>query len=382
MDTYLALLKLYKKHGLDIKAGLYPWHFPIQNTHDIEFTKTQLPFTAMVKFDRIIGTGGGLHILETLFLSSLSQSQKPQNIFIVGNSFGWSTFALALANPDATIVALDNVSEGNHARFAFDLSQKIAGTEFPNVIIIEGSSPQDVASCVEQHLKGPIDLALIDGLHTNEQQTKDFLAIEPHLSSSSLVLFHDVLNLAMMKSFTTLQADFPQYESALLTRTPSGMGYFMTPTIPQQTKEILFAFQEKREIISLLNREITHNRTCHELMECKIILEGQERQRIQFREMHPWIDEKMDNRTDLYWVLVTLLPQEIELGIEHFSSKFKLQHCSILQGIQRFPNGVQQMVVVIIGISEAELVKLMRRRKTKSFLCGQKGIASELMSIS
>ena len=73
--------------------------------------------------------------------------------FIIGNAFGWSTFALALSNPSAQIVAIDALVEGHDALYGHNLCQKIIKEEgFGNVKILHASSPQDVESVVQEHL--------------------------------------------------------------------------------------------------------------------------------------------------------------------------------------------------------------------------------------
>jgi predicted O-methyltransferase YrrM len=48
--------------------------------------------------------GGGLAIVELMFLDCLMQVIQPKNIFVIGNSFGWITLALGLMCPAARVV--------------------------------------------------------------------------------------------------------------------------------------------------------------------------------------------------------------------------------------------------------------------------------------
>ena len=61
-----------------------------------------------------------------------------------------------MVNPDALVVAVNNLSEGTNSKNAFDISRRIAEDHFPNVTIIEGTSPQDVPKIVQNHLGGSL----------------------------------------------------------------------------------------------------------------------------------------------------------------------------------------------------------------------------------
>ena len=256
MEVFLRLLDIYRRQDLQINTGLYPWHFERLYPPQAILLHMFAPFTGIAKEEKGFSTGGGIHILEILLLEAVSRDFQPKNIFIIGNAFGWSTFALALANPSAQIVAIDALVEGNDALYAHNLCQKIIEDEgFENVKILHASSPQDVESVVNTHLNGPIELALIDGKHTPQQQTLDFQAIQQVVADEHIVFLHDVLNWNLTESFVQLRATYNSLVAKMLMRTPSGMAVFHTPNIPASTARVIDAFTASKESIRSLQKE-------------------------------------------------------------------------------------------------------------------------------
>ena len=102
------------------------------------------------------------------------------NVFCIGNSFGYSTLALALAfGPRARIVALDahETRNGKDSMVASgtNLTRRLAKLQGLNVRVHVGVSPFEVGSGLRhermayapgQDRAGGIDLAFIDGAHT------------------------------------------------------------------------------------------------------------------------------------------------------------------------------------------------------------------------
>lgn len=192
-------------------------NFNINFPNDTKLTDVFVPYDA----------GQGIAMVELYLFQSLAKVFEPETIFIIGNAFGWSTIGLSLMYPKAKILAIDNLSDSPLSRHVFDLSKRIIGENHLNATVIEGTSPQDVSALVQQHLGGKIDLAFIDGLHTNDQQTLDYQAVKPLLSPSAAVAFHDVSMMDMLASFKDILTDWPG-PGHLLSRTPSGMGLLYT----------------------------------------------------------------------------------------------------------------------------------------------------------
>ena len=234
MSHIVTLIGAYERRGYQIRTGLNPAHFGSQRG---------VYFTVLFRDSIVKLTGGGLAPPECQVVERLASYWNPQRIFVIGNAFGWSTLLLSLVFQDASVVAIDNLTEGDDARLGFDVTRNLVEDLDLDTNVVVGSSPEDVAGIVDEHL-GSIDLALIDGLHTNEQQWKDYLAVKPWLTGEAVVLFHDVLDWAMTESFERIQADWPG-PSTILHRTPSGMGLIYTESLEKHFDPILTEFVER-----------------------------------------------------------------------------------------------------------------------------------------
>ncbi|MDQ2675956.1 MAG: class I SAM-dependent methyltransferase, partial [Actinomycetota bacterium] len=63
---------------------------------------------------------------------------------------------------------------------------------FPNLEIYGVTSDEFFArEDVDEILRGPIELAFIDGLHLFEQVVRDFINVERHSDRDTIALFHD-----------------------------------------------------------------------------------------------------------------------------------------------------------------------------------------------
>ena len=134
-------------------------------------------------------TGGGAlpYDLE-LFVRLANVMPNVTSIFGIGNAFGYSTLALALVFPSARIDVLDAEIEGRANAFGSNLTRRIAKSNRLNLHVHKGLSPWDVT----KHIHRPVDVAFIDGLHTNSQQYMDFTSLLPHMRRSHAMILHDV----------------------------------------------------------------------------------------------------------------------------------------------------------------------------------------------
>jgi predicted O-methyltransferase YrrM len=169
-------------------------------------------------------TGGGIAIDEIYFFENVLKLFNPQREFLIGIASGWSTIALGLINPSASLYGIDNITEGRHAQEGLELTKRIAQKLNIDLTIFVGSSPQDVPLFLSN--VGSIDFVFVDGLHTNEQVVLDFEAVLPYLSESAIVVFHDVLNWNMLLGWEKIVelAAKNNFKSKVLRRTSSGMG--------------------------------------------------------------------------------------------------------------------------------------------------------------
>lgn len=227
------LLKAYRRHGFIARTGLNPLYF---NDPDSPFTH----------FHRANGepvhVGGGLAPQEIHFLECLCEGAfRPRNVLIIGNAFGWSALAIGLILPDARVVAIDAGIEGSATDQGAMLTRTIAAEECISVRVVTAWSPGDVAAVVASECDGPLDLVLVDGLHTNEQLARDFMGALPHASPGCVFVFHDVLHWHMVEAFNGLQLP-PSYERRVLTRCPSGMGVVFPSALDETARDAINAF--------------------------------------------------------------------------------------------------------------------------------------------
>ena len=168
-------------------------------------------------------TGAGLALAEIAMLEHVLADVRG-HCLIIGNGFGWSAVALGLIlRGRGRVVALDACLEGDDGAIGIEVSNAIARERGLPMAVVRGTSPADIPAIATGHLDGRLDIVLIDGLHTDEQQAVDYEAVRPFCHPGTLVLFHDVLNWRMTASFASIAARDAR-ASVLLSRTPSGMG--------------------------------------------------------------------------------------------------------------------------------------------------------------
>ena len=178
-----------------------------------------------------LAAGGGVAASDIELFIRLAQlpvlrTRRRLNVFCIGNAFGYSTLALALSFPHARIAVLDahetrqgkdrGVSEGTN------LTRAIVRSNGLDVRVHVGASPYDVGdvlrhegmaaaggSAGEEAPHGAVDVAFIDGAHTDANQWSDWAAIRPHLRprGASVVILHDVTLSRMYRSLHAILAE-------------------------------------------------------------------------------------------------------------------------------------------------------------------------------
>jgi predicted O-methyltransferase YrrM len=123
-------------------------------------------FTAQYKVEILAAYDAGIVLQELYFLECLAQVRQAESVFVIGNSFGWSTLALSLLHPGATVTAIDSGFDENSLE-GMDLTNRIAVGLGTGATAIRATSPQDVRAVVFSNLGGAVDLAFIDGFHTH-----------------------------------------------------------------------------------------------------------------------------------------------------------------------------------------------------------------------
>lgn len=109
--------------------------------------------------------------------------------------------------PSSKLVAFDKVRISG-----INLTNKLS--DKPQHIAIKGSTPEDIALIIRSYLDGEYDLVLVDAAHTNEVQTSELEIFKNFLSSTSAVLFHDILKCNLVESFNEISAK--EYERDFL----------------------------------------------------------------------------------------------------------------------------------------------------------------------
>src|SRR5262249_30254182 len=118
---------------------------------------------------------------------------------------------------------------------------------------VRGVSPQDVGA-LAAGLGGPVDLALIDGLHTNAQILLDWRAVKSVAAPDALYLFHDVHAFDLYEGLAHIEA-----ESELVIRrmmaTLSGMAVGHMPALADALAPVFAAFSPAPESLRVIEAE-------------------------------------------------------------------------------------------------------------------------------
>jgi hypothetical protein len=199
------------------------------------------PFTRFIESDKGLVGCAGLSLSEIMFVEHLRDYLQPRSIMVVGNSLGWSTIALALTFPEAQIVALDPDENG------INLTKRLAEEHGLNIKPMVACSPDGLAPCAAE-LPGPVDLFLIDALHTNEAIVTDLTAAVKVASPDAFYLLHDVVNFRMVDGVRQIQKTHG-LNAELLTRTDSGMGVIYRDVSPELAAYIR-CFTDNRDLLA------------------------------------------------------------------------------------------------------------------------------------
>ena len=225
-ELITKLLYLYDQSMTKIIGG-YPSYFTNSN-HDTMFN-------FVVKKNRLLSTSASIANDELFVIFNLSKYINPKNIYVIGNSYGISSIALSILFPKAKLVGIDKFrTEG--IKFTNNILKKISASNK----VLQGDSPKDNCKIIKENFKNKkLDLVLIDGLHTNKAQINDYNSIEPFLSKKSVVIFHDVINCKLTKSYHSLTKKY-NLNNFLLNKTSSGMALsFKTKNLNNNLKNYL-----------------------------------------------------------------------------------------------------------------------------------------------
>lgn len=212
MPIIARLASLYESRGIHISTGLNPSHFG---------NFPMAPFTWFFKNGESVTNGLGIALQEVYFLECLFARFRPQRLFAIGNSAGWSSLALALLNPEARVLAIDAGFDRN-ALDGIGFTNRVAEEEDLPVRVVEGRSPEDVPRVLRAAAMGPIGFTFIDGHHSIAQVQLDFRAVRAHAAPDCVYLFHNVASFALHSGIERITRD-SGLAAQLLLGTTSGM---------------------------------------------------------------------------------------------------------------------------------------------------------------
>ena len=174
-------------------------------------------------------TGGGATMSDLELFVQLRRTRRVRRIFGIGNSFGFSTLALASLFPGVPISVMDAESEGRDNRRGSNMTRAIARRFDLPVHLSQGFSPLDTRRVIESlpasarlgaasataaasaaapranaRKLASFDLVFIDGAHTNRHQSDDFESIRPFLAPQHVVILHDVILASMEPSLKAI----------------------------------------------------------------------------------------------------------------------------------------------------------------------------------
>lgn len=238
MPILPRLVSLYESRGIGIATGLDPRHFD---------GFPSAPFTWFLKDGESLTNGLGIAAQEVYVLECLFARFQPKTAFVIGNSLGWSTLAIALANPRARVLAID-AGFDRYSRDGVDLTNRIAAEESLAARAVIGKSPDDIPRIVAEEGLPPIEFAFIDGFHSVEQVQLDFRALAPLAAPGCVYLFHDVAAFGLTAGVERV-AQESGLRWQLLLGTPSGMAILYDPARPPDALAEIAAFTASAEAL-------------------------------------------------------------------------------------------------------------------------------------
>jgi predicted O-methyltransferase YrrM len=181
------VLRAYKRHGYSVDLG----------------SPAKLYSTIIdINRKRTINCSGGFTISDAFLFLSISNIIEPENILVIGNSFGLSTFVLADLFPKSRIDAIDAELENVEPQLGSEITRKIAATDYKNVHLTKGFSPDDLSKVAAGK---KYNFIFIDAMHTNEAVLKDYYGILNLVEDECIIYFHDVANCNMFASWDIIR---------------------------------------------------------------------------------------------------------------------------------------------------------------------------------
>lgn len=154
-----------------------------------------------------ISTGWSISRCDIELFVRLRMVFWPQHIFIIGNSWGYSTLVLSCIFSAASVDAIDPNGLG------VNMTMLVATMARRNIAVFKGFSPKDTHRAMRAK-RQLYELVFIDGEHTNTQMFQDFVGIYPHLAVRSVVVLHDLVWSQLQRGVYTILCAFPEMRFA------------------------------------------------------------------------------------------------------------------------------------------------------------------------
>jgi predicted O-methyltransferase YrrM len=252
MPILARLVSLYESRGIGIATGLNPSHFD---------NFPAAPFTWFIKDGESLTNGLGIALQEVYFLECLFANYRPRSVFLIGNSLGWSTLALALANPEARILAID-AGLDRHSLEGIRFTNRVAQEEGLAITVMAGRSPEDVPRILAEQAMPPIEFAFIDGYHSIEQVQLDFHAMHAAAAPGCVYLFHDVATFNLATGIEKIAAE-SELRRQLLLGTTSGMAIVYDPAHPPPALDDIAPFIASPDALRIIREAAWAHRHRH-----------------------------------------------------------------------------------------------------------------------
>jgi hypothetical protein len=175
-------------------------------------------------------------------LYALIRGLRPERVLEIGVRWGGGARIIAAALEDAG---------GTGRAIGIDPAPKLfrapAQALFGRYTIHCGYSPDAVPEVVAK-LGGPIDVAIIDAMHTHDHVLADLRGIVRHLAEGGHVLLHDTYHVGINEAVTEVMAEQPRLvDCGFLTRYPEIDG---APVAYQGFRLLRFGTPSSREVIA------------------------------------------------------------------------------------------------------------------------------------
>ena len=154
--------------------------------------------------NRTVNCSGGFTVSDAFLFQNIARLITADNVLVIGNSFGLSTFVLADLFPGARIDAIDAELENVEPQLGSEITRRIAADRFPNVHLTIGFSPQDLPKAAEGRR---YNFIFVDAMHTSEAVLLDYKGIGEMVASDCIIYFHDMANCNMLDAWSVIRKD-------------------------------------------------------------------------------------------------------------------------------------------------------------------------------